>query len=108
MARIFKYFPVKAGYPSEQRIRLNSPTSFGERLQNVRVPGAVQPQAFVEFQVGCANLEPCRVDTKQHPWQVALGLIHVSGTHHDWCSTGATVGPGVCQEVTLPLEAQAK
>ena len=75
---------------------------------NVGIPRAAQPQGLVECRVGCADLQPCRVDPAQRPGEVPVRRIRVGHAHHRRRCAGAPVGTRVGEEVARTRELQAK
>ena len=70
---------------------------------DVGIRAAAQPQGIVECLVGCAGLQPCRVDPAQRPGQVPARRIRIGYAHHHRRCAGAPVGTRVGEEVTLPV-----
>ena len=78
---------------------------FGERKQDVCVPGAVESERLVQFQIARSDIESCRVDTEQSPGQITKYRVRHRDAHDDWRATRAAVGTRIGEKVALALEA---
>lgn len=83
-------------------------SGFGERQQDVGVPGAIEPKRFVQREVTRTNIQARRVHAEQFPRQVAELGSTFGNPHDHGRTTRATVRAGISKKKTLALETQAE
>ncbi len=81
---------------------------FGQRQNNIRVPGAVEIEPLILLLIAIVDIHARRVHAEQAPGERTAARMRRGHARHYGSATGAAVHTRVGQEIAVALKAHAE